>query len=46
MILNQMSLQKIKKLFCGWTDEKSYLIQYRNINIYVEHEMVVDKIMR
>ena len=46
MISNQMSLQKLKKVFCGWTDKKSYLIQYRNIKNYVKHEMVVDKIMR
>ena len=33
-----------KKLICDWTDEKNYLVQYRMLNFYVRHGMVVDKV--
>ena len=33
-----------KKFLCDWTDKKKYLIQYRMLNIYVRHGMVVDEV--
>ena len=35
---------KSKKLICDWTDKKSYLVHYRNLQFYVTYGMVVDKI--
>ena len=35
---------KSKKLICGWTDKKNYLVHYRMLKLYVRHGMVVDKI--
>ena len=35
---------KSKKFFCGWTDEKNYLVHDRMLKFYVRHGMVVDKI--
>ena len=35
---------KTKKLICDWTDKKKYLIQYRMLNFYVRHGMVVENI--
>ena len=35
---------KSKKLLCGWTDKKKYLIHYRMAKFYVRHVMVVEKI--
>ena len=35
---------KSKKLLCGWTDKKKYLIHYRMLKIYVRHGMIVEKI--
>ena len=33
-----------KNLICDWSDKKKYLIHYRRINLYIEHEMIFDKI--
>ena len=33
-----------KKLICDWTDENSYLVNYRLLKLYVRHGMVVEKI--
>ena len=35
---------KSKKLMCGWTDEKGYLIHYRMLKFYVRHGLIVEKI--
>ena len=35
---------KSKKLICGWSDKKNYLIHYRMLNFYVGHGMIVEKI--
>ena len=35
---------KSKKLLCGWTDKKKYIIHYRMVKFYVRHGMVVEKI--
>ena len=33
-----------KKLICDWSDRKNYLIQYRMLNFYVRHGMIVDEV--
>ena len=33
-----------KKLIYDWTDKQNYLIQYRMLNFYVRHGMVVEKV--
>ena len=33
-----------KKLICGWSDKKNYLIDYRVLKFYVRHGMIVDKV--
>ena len=33
---------KAKKLICGWTDKKIYLIHHRMLKLYVRHGMIVD----
>ena len=33
-----------KKLICGWTDKKNYFIQYRMVNFYVRHGLVIEKV--
>ena len=35
---------KSKKLICGWTDKKKYLIHYRMLKFHVRHGMIVVKI--
>ena len=35
---------KSKKLICGWSDKKKYLIHYRMLKFYVRHGMIVEKI--
>ena len=32
-----------KKIMCDWTDKKNYSIQYRMLNFYVRHGLVVDE---
>ena len=32
------------KLICDWSDTKKYLIQYRMLNFYIRHGMIVDKV--
>ena len=36
---------KSKMFICGWTDKKKYLINYRMLNFYVKHGMIVEKIL-
>ena len=33
-----------KKLICGWSGKKNYLIRYRLVKFYVRHGMVFDKV--
>ena len=33
-----------KNLCCDWTDKKNYLFQYRMLNTYVRHGMIIDKV--
>ena len=33
-----------KKLICDWSDKKNYLVQYRMLNFYPRHGMIVDKV--
>ena len=33
-----------KKIICGWTDKKKYLIYFRVLKFYVRHGMIVEKI--
>ena len=33
-----------KKLICDCSDKKNYLIQYRMLNFYIRHGMIVDKV--
>ena len=35
---------KSKKLICGRTEKKNYLIHYRMLKIYVRHGKVIEKI--
>ena len=35
---------KNKKMICGWSDKKNYLIHYRMLKIYVSQGMIVDKV--
>ena len=35
---------KFKKLICDWTDKKNYLADYKMLNFYIRHGMVVEKI--
>ena len=35
---------KNKKLICGWSDKKNYLIHYRMLKFYLRHGMIVDKV--
>ena len=45
--MNEMtpkSYTQNKKLLCNCTDEKNYFVHYRTMEIYVRHEMIVDKV--
>ena len=33
-----------KKLLCDWTYKYNYLIQYRKLNFYIRHGMIVEKV--
>ena len=36
--------EKTKKLICGWSDEKKYLVHYRMLNFYIRHGTIVEKV--
>ena len=38
------SYTQIKKLICDWTEKRNYLIQYRNLNLYLKHGLIVHKV--
>ena len=44
MKLNQIVILNVKKLICGWTNKKNYLIHYRMLKFYVRHGMIVEKV--
>ena len=35
---------KDKKLLCGWTDKKNYLVHQRMSKFFARHGVIVDKI--
>ena len=42
-IIKPDTYTQTKKLICGLSDKKNYLVHYRMLKFYIRHGMVVDK---